>query len=217
MVIDLFRPPPQRELPQKVVIGHAVARWDTMDPFVRTVPSPVNPSKHYHEFNILFANSISFGTNDAELSMIAMHTVEADGRVRLMLNLDRKELDIQFPLEVGGKMRNLRFRLPIALLSHIYKDANQGPGQTALIIPFNSPPQFFIRKAEGEKLTNGELHTSFSSNERLWNEWNAWFRETDVVNGSFKQTLQHMPLMNHKDTAIIDIGKSLSSSRVRIH
>jgi RNA-dependent RNA polymerase len=192
-------------------------RWNKIDAnkhtvptHERTVPSPINPSKRYQERNILFANSVDFGTQDAEKSLIKMHSVHAPGRVQLMLNLDRKELDIQFPLQIGTETRKFRFRLPFALLSHVYKDAKHVRGQTALIIPFGSPPQFFKQKLEGERLIDGRTHTSFSTKNRFWNEWNTWFRETDIVDTSLKKSLQGMPLMTHKNNAIIDIGKSLS-------
>lgn len=139
--------------------------------------------------------------------MIAMHTARGRGQVQIMLNLDRKELDIQFPQKVGDEMRKFRFRLPIALLSHIYKDTKCAPSQTALIIPSESPPQFFIQRHEGEHLTDGRTHTSFSAKDKRWTDWNTWFRETDVVDSGRKKSLQEMPLMNHKDTAVIDIGE----------
>jgi RNA-dependent RNA polymerase len=183
---------------------------------MRTVSSPVNPSKLYQESNIIFANSIDIGTQDAEKSMISMQAVKAQGSVRVMLNLDRKELDIQFPLELGNRKRQLRFRLPIALLSHIYKVAGTCRGQTALVIPFNFPPQFFIQRYEGEALTNGNKHTSFSR-EKTWIDWFTWCRETDVVSDDLRKSLQKLPVMNHKGGAVIDIGKSLLSVVVNHH
>jgi RNA-dependent RNA polymerase len=205
----VFQPPPQQQLPQQVAVGGNMARWESSRSLVRTVPSPVDPRKHYHEINILSANTVDFGIRDGPSSMIAMHTVAAHGNVQLMLNLERKELDVQFPLKVDGRTRNFRFRLPFALLARVYKSAEHTPGQTSLIIPFDSPPQFFIQKYDGEKATNGVTHTSFSRKEKFWSDWNTWFRETDVVDGRLKKSLQETPLMNHKDTAIIDIGKSL--------
>ena len=194
-------------MPGQIAIGQAFVRWEVRHSEVFTLPSPVNPSKKYFEFNILYGNSIEFGTADSNRSMIVMHTARGRGQVQITLNLDRKELDIQFPQKVGDEMRKFRFRLPIALLSHIYKDTKCAPQQTALIIPFESPPQFFIQRHEGERLTDGKIHTSFSTKERRWTDWNTWFRETDVVDAGRKKILQDMPLMNHKDTAVIDIGK----------
>jgi RNA-dependent RNA polymerase len=205
------RPPPKQALPQQLSFGQALVRLKELrDLRLYTVPSPINPSKRYPERNILFANSVDFGTHDAEKSLIKMRTVHAPGRIQLMLNLERKELDIQFPLEVGDKLRKFRFRLPIALLSHIYKDANCDHEHTALIIPFGSAPQFFIQKFEGEQLIDDRTHTSFSTKENPWIDWYTWFRETDVVDPDLKKSRQAMPIMARKDNAIIDIGRSLS-------
>jgi len=124
-----------------------------------------------------------------------------------MLNLSRKELDVQFPLKINNEIRKFRFRLPISLLSHIYRVPDRETGQPTLVIPFDSPPQTFIQKKEGEYMRDGRKHTSFGNKEKFWTEWNTWFRETDVINDRARKTLQELPLMNHKDTAIVDIGK----------
>lgn len=203
----VFQTPMYKHLPQQVRVGNALAKCEQLNPGVRTVPSPVNPRKQYCEFNTLLANTIDFGAADAKKSMITMHSVRARRKVRLMLNLDRKELDIQFPQDMNGELRNYRFRLPIALLSHIYKDANCAPCQGALIIPFESPPQFFVQKQEDEKLSNDRIHTSFSTKEKTWLDWHTWFRETDVVENGVRAAMQERPLMNHKEMAIIDIGR----------
>ncbi|KAH8727001.1 RNA dependent RNA polymerase-domain-containing protein [Phaeosphaeriaceae sp. PMI808] len=202
-----YRPFSQQIIPDKLNVAGSLTTWEELNPVVRTVPSPINPAREYYEVNVLSANSIAFGTKDAALSMTIMHVVENCGKVQLMLNLDRKELDIQFSMKAGDQKRMYKFRLPIALLSRIYKNANAIPGQTALIIPFDSPPQFFVRKYEGEHLSNGAAHTNFSAKERNWSDWNTWFRETDVVDTSSRQALQQRPLMNHNNDAIIDIGR----------
>jgi RNA-dependent RNA polymerase len=204
----MSRNPLQKDIPQQLRVGNVLVNWDEIQPHVRTLPSPVDPTKHYYENNTLIANSIEFGTTDAKMSMISMHMAQARGQVRLKLDLKRKELGIQFPQQIGMEMREYRFELPIALLSNIYKDINCAQGQTAIIIPFESPPRFFVRKHEGEVLMNGNEHTSFSANEKIWNDWNTWFRETDVVETGLKRSQQEMPLMNHKDKTVIDIGKS---------
>lgn len=181
--------------------------WKSATPFVRTVPSPINPSKHYHEYNIVYANSVDFGVRDADMSIIVMQTVQAHGSVRMMLNLDRKELDIQFPLKLGNETRRLRFRLPIALISHVYKVRDVDQSQTSLIIPFESAPQFFMQKYEGEDLGVRGKFTSFSHKEKNWIDWNTWFRETEVVDPGLRRTLGALPLMDPKDKVIIDIGE----------
>jgi RNA-dependent RNA polymerase len=162
---------------------------------------------------------IDFGVSVAEKSMIAMRTLSSsdeaaaattntteDFKPSVMLNLTRKELDVQFPINIDDDLRKFRFRLPIPLLSRIYQTTDKITGRPALVIPFDSPPQFYMQMKEGECLGDGTKHTSFSK-EKFWDDWGTWFRATDVVNNTIKKTLQDSPLMNHKDTAIIDIGK----------
>ncbi|KAL5117752.1 hypothetical protein ACEQ8H_004362 [Pleosporales sp. CAS-2024a] len=197
--------PLYNQLPQRLKIGH---EWKELPPSVRKVPSPVNLTKRYHACSTLLFDSIEFGVKDAENSMIAMHTVWARKRIRLTLNLERKELDIQFPLAISSGPCQCRFRLPIALLKHIYKDLNCPPDQSAIIIPFDSPPQYFVQKKEPKDLVDGSDHGScFSTTERVWSGWNTWYRETEVVGEQLKNTLHEKPLMDHKDVAIIDLGR----------
>lgn len=151
----------------------------------------------------------------ADKSMIAMRTLRSPNGVRMMLNLVRKELDIQFSINMDNEMRKFCFLLPIALLSRIYKVTDSATGQPTLIIPFGSPPQFYMQRKEDEYLEDGTQHTSFSK-ERFWNDWNTWFRATDIINNTIKKKLQVSPLMNHKNTAVIDIGKSYLSFLMNI-
>ncbi|KAF1947306.1 RdRP-domain-containing protein [Clathrospora elynae] len=204
----VFQPPPPSDVPhQNVAVGTARVRTEPLPPFVTTIPRPVNPAKTYYEFNIIPANAIDFGIRIADKSMIAMRTVKSKEGIQMMLNLNRKELDIQFPLNIDREMRKFRFRLPISFLSHIYKVSDKATGHPTLIIPFDSPPQFFIQKKEDEELSDGRRHTSFSRKEKSWIDWSTWFRETDVISGMMRTGLAQAPLMNHKDTAIIDIGR----------
>ncbi|KAF1834188.1 RdRP-domain-containing protein [Decorospora gaudefroyi] len=191
---------------QNIRVGAALVRSETLRPHVHRLPSPINPAKTYYELNILPAKAIDFGVRVENRSMIAMRTEQSDG-IQVTLNLKRKELDVQFPLQIDSETRKFRFRLPIALLSRIYKVADRFTGLPTLVIPFDSPPQFFMQKKEGEHLGEGRQHTSFSHKEKVWIDWSTWFRETDVVSGEVRASLQHKPLMNHKNTAIIDIGR----------
>jgi RNA-dependent RNA polymerase len=203
----VFQPKPSTDVPhQNIRVGAAFVRSDTIRPFVNMVPSPVNPAKKFCEVIILPAKAIDFGIRVEDKSMIVMRTVQSDG-IEVMLNLNRKELDIQFPFQIDGEARKYRFRLPFALLSNIYKVTDKATGQPTLVIPFDSPPQFYTQKKEGEDVGDGRKHTSFSRKDRLWTDWNTWFRETDVINGMVRKNLQQIPLMNHKDTALIDLGK----------
>ncbi|KAH9868719.1 hypothetical protein J1614_007791 [Plenodomus biglobosus] len=182
-----------------------VFQFEVLQPFVNRIPSPVNPLKQYYEINILPAKAIAFGPRIADTGMIAMQTTQSPEGIYMMLNLKRKELDLQFPLKVSGQKRRHRFRLPIALISQIFKVPGKLAGQTNLIIPFDSPPQFFIQRHEGERLKDGTVNSSFTTNEKIWNDWCTWFRETDIMESKISERLRTAPLMNHKDTAVIDL------------
>jgi RNA-dependent RNA polymerase len=179
-------------------------------PLPATITSPTNPQKKYYELTILSAKRIEFGVRTAEKTMLAMRTVQSSGHddIQLMLNLKRKEIDIQFSLRIPPhkKMCKFRFRLPISLISQMYKTTDTA-GQPSLVIPFNSPPCFYMQKNEGEDLGNGQKHTSFTGSDKIWSEWDTWYRVTDIVDDAIQKTLRYNPLMNHRNTAMIDIGK----------
>jgi len=193
---------------QNLRIGGALVGLETLPSQVKTVPSPANPAKSYYEINVLPVHGLDFGVNVADKTMIAMHTLRSPGSIYMTLNLMRKELDVLFSVDIDNEMRRFRFALPIALLSRIYKTTDKTTGQPTLIIPFSSPPQFYMQRSEGQHLEDGRQCSTFSRKERAWNAWDTWFRATDIINSTVKSKLQGSPLMNHKDTAIIDIGKS---------
>jgi RNA-dependent RNA polymerase len=165
------------------------------------VPSPVNPTKTYHELNIFYANSIDIGMTVDEHAMSVMQTVETRSQVRMALSLGhRKELDFQFPCRIDGKVRNFRFRLPLSLVGIIYKVHDSAKEHCALIIPYETPPQFFMQK-EAEN-----INETCNPNDRTWIDWYSWYRQTDVVDGATRDHIKTIPVMTRKDGAIIDIG-----------
>ncbi|KAI8938000.1 hypothetical protein NX059_005674 [Plenodomus lindquistii] len=203
-----FQPPPPRALPDRHVrIGATSLKYEICPPLVNSVPSPVNPSRHYYELNIIPAKAIAFGAGISDKGMVGMQTLRSPDGISVTLNLKRKELDIQFPMVVGNQNRKYRFRLPIALISQMYKIPGKHAGEIDLLIPFGYSPQFFIQRNEGERLRDGSTNTSFLANENKWNDWSTWFRETDIMESEISQRLSTAPLMNHTDTAIIDIGR----------
>lgn len=167
-----------------------------------TVVSPVNPAKQYQEMNILYAESLSFGVQTGERSLLNMREVHTDGSVQFALNLKRTELEVKFPLDIDSRSHNFSFRLPLSQISHIYKTGD-GARCPSLIIPFEHPPQFFVQKKPAE-----EDDGLFPDNERTWTVRNTMFRETDVVDRNTRRTMQTTALIGHKNDAIIDIGKS---------
>jgi RNA-dependent RNA polymerase len=166
----------------------------------------VKPGKVYQEMNILCANSIDFGVKVADTTMMLMGHVAAPRRIQVILNLRRTEVAINFPMKLHGVTYNYRFELPINQLQHIYKVHDTKTGNPTLIIPFNVPPRFFKFVSDKE-----ELASTFNPNDKSWWKWHAWYRQTDVVDNETSQRIQLEPLMNMKDTPIIDIGNSSGS------
>ncbi|EMD89922.1 hypothetical protein COCHEDRAFT_1138647 [Bipolaris maydis C5] len=207
----VFRPPPHSPIPcERLQVGAAHVRCEVRPPLAATIPSSINPAKKYYELTILSAKRVEFGVRVAEKAMIAMHTVEPPAKdgVQVMLNLKRKQLDVLFSLRIpmDDKMRKFRFSLPISLISHIYK-TKDSTGLPSLVIPFDSTPCFYMQKNEGEDLGDGRKQTSFSRTDKIWSDWDTWYRVTDIVDGAIRAVLRRTPVMNHRDTAIIDIGR----------
>ena len=97
--------------------------------YVAPSPTPIPPGS----MAPILANSIDFGVTTTEYTMCIMQTFDAVGNVRVALKVgDHKEIEIQFPLTIDGRRRQLKFQLPLSLIENIYKVKN------SLVIPFKS-------------------------------------------------------------------------------
>ncbi|PVI06539.1 RdRP-domain-containing protein [Periconia macrospinosa] len=198
-----YQPPPQLDMPPNpTFIRGARVQIDEASTRRFPVQSPVNPNRKYHEANIMFANSIDFGITLAEHTLDIMRTVEASQSIQVTLSLgDRKELDFQFPFTIDGLVRQLRFRLPLSLVERVFRIETPEVGKCSLVIPFNSPPQFFLQsKAKG-------IFNTFNGKDRVWLDWNTWYRQTDITDAKTSERLKNMPVMNHYNEVIVDIGR----------
>ena len=177
---------------------------------VLTPPSPVDPQIRYPERTILYADSLDFGFMYDETSMMRMRTIypTRSRPVQFVLNLLRREIDIQLPLhlELSREARryqnrqtdvhNYRFRLPIAQLQRIY-EIPDGKEKRTLIIPFDLPPAFFRQVQDIESTHDTMLY---------WNDWQTWLRQTNVLNDEDRNPVAIEPVMLQNERAIIDIG-----------
>lgn len=200
------RPPPKNNVYNHIIkIMGVQVHIEDAKPHLFTAPSPINPEKAYYEFNIFYANSVDFGVRMLEKSMSVMQTVQARDKVQVTLSLrDRKELDIQFPHIIDNESRNLRFHLPLSLVEVIYKVFDKETDQDALIIPFDTPPKFYVQ------VKVKDIGKTCKMGERIWIAWNTWYRQTDIISRKTRDQLQVSPVMSRKDGAIIDIGKIAS-------
>ncbi|KAF3040260.1 hypothetical protein E8E12_003541 [Didymella heteroderae] len=193
----VFQPPP-KELPSQLRIGR---NYEVRQPTLFTVASPINQGIQYQENNIIHANSIGFGMQTSDRSLVDMHEVHTAGQVQTKLNLRRKEVEIQFPLMIDQQPHKFSFRLPVSQLSSIYKTKNED-NSSSMIIPFDRPPQFFVHKKP-----TMEDDSLFPKKERTWSAWSLMFRETDVADSRTRREMQALPLLDGRGSAMIDIGR----------
>lgn len=196
--------PLTKKLPQQLRIGGDTVGYEFRQPFSKLVSSPLNSVVQYREVNIIPASILNFGMQNGDIGMISMYQVNAVSGISLTLHLGRQELQLQFPLKVGEGEHTFVFKLPISQLSHICKH-HSGTTSSAFVIPYDRPPQAFIQDT-----TTIDRDRS----EQVWNIWSSMFRETDIVDkAAMRQTLS-LPLLDHKASAIIDIGKARSPCTV---
>ncbi|KAF2997398.1 hypothetical protein E8E13_005112 [Curvularia kusanoi] len=192
--------PPASYLPSPLLIGGAAVRYELQPASISTVPSPMSPAIQYLETNALVANSLTFGVQTGDRTLLSMQRVNAIKGIYLTLNLKRKELKVQFPLKIDQESHNFHFELPISQLSQIHLSRDPA-SSSSITIPFTRPPRFFVEKKRTSK--DGG---SFPRKERTWHVWSTQFRETDIVNGHRKGEMESMPLTKTGGSAIIDIG-----------
>ncbi|QDS67978.1 hypothetical protein FKW77_009170 [Venturia effusa] len=171
----------------------------------KMVASPVKHNVNYPICMILPLKELQFGFMHSENAMMVMRSVTPppETRAELRLDLDRRELDIRFPLKVpsGPGLENaeiamFRFQVPLPKLSVIHEEQTDS-GQKAMILPLDSPPEFYRQTKEIK-----ETHNPKSSR---WWERLSWYRQTDIVEDLVQ--LDTSPVTLHKKDAIVDIGR----------
>lgn len=192
-------------------------RLDTTPRKERTVKSPFRGNVSYPEETKLVSSTLQFGIMIEPECMMPMETLESQEPrdLTLTVNLRRKELeahftvhlvdprikgDIDFPSrsEIGEYNRREKylFTIPFGQLRSIQK-VDLTRGNFSLLISLDSPPRFFRWRNDGQVPQSGALS---------WNQWDAWFRQTDIEFDPF--IIEHRPIALHKKRPVIDIGNS---------
>ncbi|KAF7937915.1 uncharacterized protein EAE97_007711 [Botrytis byssoidea] len=191
-------------------------RLDTTPRRERTVKSPFRRNAFYPEKTKLVSSTLQFGIMIEPECMMPMETLESQepGDLTLTVNLRRKELeahftvhlvdpriqgDIDFPStsEIGEYNRREKylFTIPFGQLKSIQK-VDLTRGNFSLLISLDSPPRFFRWRNDGQVPQSGALS---------WNQWDGWFRQTDIEFDPF--IIEHRPIALHKKRPVIDIGR----------
>lgn len=160
------------------------------------------------------------------MRMYAAHRTNGAG-ITFTLNLLRREIDIQFQLRIEDPRINhlkeqrprgkepsrpkdlgkhnryddLRFRIPLAQLQVIHEIKSTDETRE-LVITLEAPPNFYRK--------TGQIEETHEEHSLFWKDWDAWYRQTDVVYSP--KDLRSAPLTLKKSRAIIDIGQFTSRS-----
>ncbi|KAM0150531.1 hypothetical protein ACHAQE_008439 [Botrytis cinerea] len=180
-----------------------------------TVRSPFR-NIFYPEKTKLVSSTLQLGVMIEPECMMPMETLKSQepGDLTLTLNLRRKELeahftvhlvdprthgDIDFPSksEVGeyNRREKYMFTIPFGQLKSIQKIDLRG-GNFSLLMSLDSPPRFFRWRNDGQAPQSGVLS---------WNQWDNWFRQTDIEFDPF--IIESQPVALHKKRPVIDIGR----------
>jgi len=127
--------------------------------------------------------------------MMRMHTAHSspDRPIQLAVDLLRKEFSVEAFLD---SREPYRFRVPFSLVSQVL-ERKINEVQRALILPLDSPPEFFRK-------TNDIAATHDPQSQR-WTDNKAWFRVTDIFEDGV--AMDDDPVRLRVDNALIDIGE----------
>lgn len=142
--------------------------------------------------------------------------------IQFRQNLVRREVVVEFqidildPRPIGSQAETaqlgkynrpeiIRFSIPFSQLKVIHR-VQDDQSKMTLLVSMETPPRFY-RKIE-------EVNTHEENGSR-WNQYDAWYRQTDIVYD--RKPLKKSPLMLKKTQPIIDIGKPTSGLYWMIH
>jgi RNA-dependent RNA polymerase len=180
------------------------------------IQSPLKKSVFYDEKMKLSPAALDFGFMLYSDSMMPMQTVQAavSNDMSFIVDLLRNRIVATFNVPfrdprsdvatdftsrsaIGqhDRINKYMFQIPFSQLKTINR-VEINDIAFALVISLESPPEF-LRKREDDRATH--------SNENLvWNEFDSWFRQTDIVYDPYRLKTAHVSL--HKETPVIDIG-----------
>ena len=186
------------------------------------VQSPIRKSIFYEPKMKLLGSALHFGLMIAPKSVMPMYTVRPirkDGSINrhdlsFVVDLNRRRIETTFnvsikdhrserstadenthPVGKYDRINTFKFWIPFDQLQKIQR-VKLEDGGFALVISLDSPPPFY-RKREDEK-------SCHSDETCVWTEFDAWFRQTDIVYDPYR--LQRAIVTLHKERPVIDIG-----------
>jgi hypothetical protein len=148
--------------------------------------------------------------------MMVMRTVVAapEAEIEILLNVVRREIEVKFPLPLPSnahqnafETRTLKFCIPLDQIKQVYSETLFSHTHRFLIIPLDAPPKF--------TLLTDNIKSTHHHAENIWNEWQAWSRQTDLVED--RAWLETKPSRFRKEKSIIDIGNYHQKTKIYPH
>jgi RNA-dependent RNA polymerase len=124
------------------------------------------------------------------------------GKVKMVLNLGRKEIDIRFPSVYSGKTREYKFIIPIDQVFDLSQFQSQNDTKTSFILTLRTPPHFYKKLSAGIKSTHDDA--AFT-----WREKDAWLRQTNVLSHEEEVSqLNSRPItLKNYPEGVVNIGR----------
>jgi RNA-dependent RNA polymerase len=184
------------------------------------IQSPVNKDVWYRETMFLQPLAVRFGVMRDEKTMLSMYEARPGqhdrSRVhtRFKVDLLRNRVTIYFqatirdnrsvgspittvsaPQRQLDRINDYMMTIPLPQLRKLYKVDYDGR-HWGLVISLDHPPAFFRKKLDSK--------ASHVSNALVWSEFDAWYRQTDIVYDPTR--LENAVVALQKDAPVIDLG-----------
>ncbi len=179
------------------------------------VQSPIRKHIWYPEVMVSHPTSLAFGFMHGPNTIMEMHKATSLSRNGTLFKIDllRNRIVVTFEVSLTDPETRLRsdngphrsgeldrvnrymFTIPFGQLEKLERIQLSG-NQWALVIPLDSPPQFFRKRLDPM--------ASHSKEALTWSEFDTWYRQTDIVYDP--RRLVDAVVSLKKELPVIDIG-----------
>lgn len=164
-------------------------------------------NRRYPEQIYLSVAGIDFGVMNSKNSMMVMNTLDGPSydNDSLQLDLRRKRMLLNFKIKLPATehslalTRTFMIQLDIAQMHEMVLVQGRD-GCVALIMTVDNPPEVY-RKAPNLRETHEDL------NNGEWNEYNAWYRQTDI---NTNPAGRNVPIQLRRPDCILDTARWLT-------
>ena len=180
------------------------------------IRSPIRPHISYPWTMKMIPTALHFGLMVDPYSMMQMQTMKSipGHEFSFVVDLRRNRIVVYFTVEFVDprSLGNTSFRSNASISEHDRKNrymieipfsqlntirqTDLSNNMASLIISLESPPAFYRRREA--------LESSHSEEILVWTEFDAWFRQTDIIYDPYMLTTSIVT--TNKDNPVIDIG-----------